>query len=355
MSTLQTDDFDYHLPENLIAQKPSEIRGGSRMLVLHRETGKCEVRKFANIAEYLSKDDTIVFNNTKVINARMFGQKKNPDGFGAKIEILLVSQTENCATWKCFLKPGKRAKVGSQIYLLDKNNELSKDDYFTVTEHNDNGSFIIVFNDNKILEKQEVYGHIPLPPYIEREDEEFDKERYQTVYAKYFGAVAAPTAGLHFTNEILSDLKDKGVNKAEVTLHVGPGTFKPVDVKDVTDHKMHLEEYELTKETAEIINQTHNKKNRVLAIGTTSVRVLESCANSDGIITENSGETDIFIYPPYKPKAVDMLLTNFHLPKSTLMMLVSAFSSKDNILKAYELAIKENFMFYSYGDCMLII
>ncbi len=347
--------FDYELPEALIAQYPPAIRGTSRMLVLDRKTGECELRSFNDIAEYLTPGDGIIFNNTRVMNARMFGMK-NGKLDAAKIEILLVEPLNgNPQTWKCLLKPGRRVKTGTRIKLLDRKHELNlNDDWFTVMGKNSDGTFNIQFSAADAFAMQQTYGHVPLPPYIQRSDEHSDLERYQTVFAKEPGAVAAPTAGLHFTDKILDQLSNKGVKTGEVTLHVGPGTFQPVSVENALDHRMHSENFSFTPECAELINEIHENNRRIMAIGTTTVRVLESCVTSDGQLEPRNGATDIFLYPPYQPQAVDMLLTNFHLPKSTLLMLVSTFADREQVFAAYELAIKEHFRFYSYGDCMLL-
>jgi len=358
-----TSDFDYHLPEEMIAQHPPEQRGTSRMLVLNRQTGDCEIRNFSDITDYLSSGDTMVVNNTKVMNARFYGEK---EGTGAKIELLLTMPLNTQATqWKSLVKPGKRVKAGTKIILtpnklfeLRSSQKLSSPDkYHTVTilGKNSDGSYNIEFNSVDIEEIQEQYGHTPLPPYIKRSDDTSDKQRYQTVYAKESGAVAAPTAGLHFTDDIVAKFANLGVNSAEVTLHVGPGTFQPVSVEDPRDHKMHAEVFTLTKENAGIINNTHEKGNKILAVGTTSVRVLETCADDSGRVIPQQGITEIFLYPPMKPKVADMLLTNFHLPQSTLLMLVSTFTKREYVLNAYEVAKSAGFKFYSYGDCMLLV
>ncbi len=350
---MDTSLFDYNLPESLIAQNPSNVRENSRMLVVDKVSGACEIRNFYDIESYLHPKDCMVLNNTKVINARMFGMKNNENGYGAKIEILLMNKISS-TQWQCMLKPGKRVKKGVKVTLLNIQNKLEPTFYIHIINHNNDGSFIIEFSVDNILQYQNNLGHIPLPPYIKRSDNFNDKQRYQTVYAKNPGAVAAPTAGLHFSEDILANLAKKGVNIAEVTLHVGAGTFKPVDVDNIENHKMHTEKFDLSQKTTDMINNTHKNNNRVLAIGTTTVRVLESCSNDNNMLESQNGDTDIFIYPPYNPKIADMLLTNFHLPKSTLLMLVSTFASREIILNAYEIAIKENFRFYSYGDCMLI-
>jgi S-adenosylmethionine:tRNA ribosyltransferase-isomerase len=346
---MRTADFDYKLPEELIAQFPTGTRGGSRMLALDKSNGKCNICDFKDLASFLQAGDCAVFNNTKVMQARIYGRKSGPDG--AKIEILLISELSP-GKWKCFIRPRKRIKPGTRIFL-EKDGAVSSD-FFTVTALPDDGSCEIEFERENVLALQEKYGHIPLPPYIKRPDEIKDKETYQTVYAKTPGAVAAPTAGLHFTDEVLRELKEKGVKTTELTLHVGPGTFKPVSVETLSEHKMHVEEFTLPEKVAELINSTKENGNKVLAVGTTTLRALESSVDTDGKIKEKSGSTDIFIHPPYKPKSADMLLTNFHLPKSTLLMLVCAFAGKENIMNAYQLAIKEKFRFYSYGDCMLL-
>ncbi len=365
-----TADFDYHLPEELIAQHPPEERGTSRMLVLNRNTGECEVRKFTDITDYLSAGDTVVVNNTKVMNARFFGVK---DQTGAKIELLLTMPlNKNATLWKSFVKPGKRVREGTKIILTPNdlqnmrisqedgqasqgNDTISSDCTVTVLTRNDDGSFNIEFGTDNMEYVQEHYGHTPLPPYIRRSDELSDQTRYQTVYAKEVGAVAAPTAGLHFTDEICAKFADMKVNSAEVTLHVGPGTFQPVSVEDPREHKMHSEIFTLTADNAERMNRTHENGNKILAIGTTSVRVLETCADELGILTPQQGITDIFLYPPQTPKVADMLLTNFHLPKSTLLMLVATFAEKEHVMNAYEVAKNAGFKFYSYGDCMLLV
>lgn len=349
---MRTELFDYRLPEELIAQEPPEMRGMSRMLVLDRNSGAVTVTEFSALPDFLSSGDCMVFNNTKVIKARFFGIK---EGASAKIEALLISPFDISKNiWKSFIKPGKRTKPGTVVLLLKTNSTECGNDSFTVLSHEDDGSYLIRFSNHDFECLQRAYGHMPLPPYIKRPDEVSDSERYQTVFAREPGAVAAPTAGLHFTPEIIEMIKGQGVRTAEVTLHVGPGTFKPVSAENLAEHKMHSEAYSIDSLNAETVNNCRNSGGRVLAVGTTSVRVLESISADDGILKPASGQTEIFIYPPYKPKSVDMLLTNFHLPKSTLLMLVCAFAGRENVLAAYELAIKEKFRFYSYGDCMLL-
>ncbi len=347
--------FDYHLPEELIAQYPAENRDASRMLVLDRQTGACEIHRFGDIVNYLNPGDGIIFNNTRVMHARMYGIKNGTAG-SAKVEILLVSPADTVRKkWKALIKPGKRTPPETRVKLEPSDvNQTPGDDWITVLQHLDDGTFLIEFDSADIDGIQQKYGHIPLPPYIRRKDKPADMERYQTIFAKESGAVAAPTAGLHFTPEIMAALCAKGVKQAELTLHVGPGTFKPVAVEDVTQHKMHHEDFLLPEATVEMINSVHASGHKILAVGTTTVRVLESCVDSRGTLVPRAGSTDIFLYPPYQPKAVDMLLTNFHLPKSTLLMLVSTFTEREKVLAAYELAKKEKMRFYSYGDCMLL-
>ena len=352
---LKTALFDYELPEELIAQRPADRRDGSRMMVLDRKTGETRLTMFPAIREYLSPGDLLIFNDTKVLSGKFFAKRDGLDE-GAKFEILLLTPEGGDNTrWNVMLKPGKRAKIGTEARFLEKSGAVNRDgDGFTVEEKLADGSCIVRFNTADIDSLQRKYGHIPLPPYLGREDEESDAERYQTVYAIHPGAVAAPTAGLHFTNEILDQLRADGVHVAGLTLHVGPGTFKPVSSENVEEHKMHFEDYLLPEETAEQFNRVRCAGKRILAVGTTTVRVLESCVGDDGLLTPGRGRTDIFLYPPRKPRAADMLLTNFHLPKSTLIMLVSCFCDREKVLAAYELATREKFRFYSYGDCMLL-
>lgn len=341
---MKTSDFYYDLPHELIAQTPLKERQKSRMMVVNRKTGKYEHKIFENIVDYISKGDTIVLNDTKVMPARLFGHRESKE---EAIEVLLLKQTEG-NRWQTLVKPGKKAKIGETI-IFDEKLLRAKvvdilEDGQRVVEFYYDGIF------NEILDK---LGMMPLPPYITEKLE--DKDRYQTVYSKHLGSAAAPTAGLHFTNEVLKKLEDKGVNIVYVTLHVGIGTFRPVKVDDVTNHKMHSEYFVITKEACDVINDTKKRGNRVFCVGTTSCRVLESATDDNGIVHEMAKETDIFIYPGYKFKMVDALLTNFHLPESTLIMLVSAFATKDLVFKCYNDAVKEKYRFFSFGDCMLII
>lgn len=354
MDFTRTDLYDYVLPEALIAQEPPENRGESRMLVLNRATGQCEITTIDAIADYLRPGDCMVFNDTKVMKARLFGRKNGTDE-GARTEIFLLAVNPSQPTrWQCLLKPGKRLPPGSRIRLIDRANQFTED-WATVIERHDDGSGTIEFSSPDVPAIQERCGHIPLPPYIRRNDNDNDGERYQTVFARQSGAVAAPTAGLHFTPEILARIGNKGIQQVSVTLHVGLGTFRPVETDDLREHRMHREEFIITGEAAAGINAAHAAGGRVLAIGTTSVRVLESCADENGKLQPQLHHTEIFIYPPYRFKATDMLLTNFHLPKSTLLMLVSAFAGRELILEAYRQAIAAKMRFFSYGDCMLII
>ncbi len=352
---LKTSLFDYDLPPELIAQHPAERRDGSRMLVLDRKTGACEIHPFGDIVEYLSAGDAMIYNDTRVLRGRMFA-RKNGDPTGARFELLLVQALDpERKRWNALLKPGKRALPGVTAQLLDHDGSLNDSgDGFIVIGRGGEGSFVIEFNTADSDRLQNRYGHIPLPPYITRGDENADSERYQTVYAAREGAVAAPTAGLHFTAPILAAIAAKGIRESAVTLHVGPGTFKPVSTEHAEEHEMHSEEYFLSSETADVINSAHAAGRRVLAVGTTSVRTLESCVDPEGMVRAGHGDTRIFLYPPYRIRSVDMLLTNFHLPKSTLLMLVSCFCDREKVLAAYELAIRERMRFFSYGDCMLL-
>ena len=337
-------EFDYELPPELIAQTPLKDRTASRLLVLHKETGKVEHKSFKNLKEYLKKGDVMVFNNTKVIPARLYGIKKET---GAAVEFLLLKRI-NMTDWEVILKPGKKAKPGAGFVF--GNGELECE----ILETTDDGGRIIRFKFDGVFEAiLDKLGEMPLPPYIREKLE--DKGRYQTVYAKFDGSAAAPTAGLHFTKEYLEEIKELGVEEAFVTLHVGLGTFRPVKCDNILEHKMHTEHFFINNETCEKINNARKNGGRVIAVGTTSVRVLETVAGENGLVSPCEGDTDIFIYPGYKFKAIDALVTNFHLPQSTLVMLVSALAGRENILNAYSEAIKEKYRFFSFGDCMCII
>ena len=340
---MDVKDFYYDLPQELIAQDPLEDRSSSRLLVLGKEDGSIRHEIFRNITQYLNAGDCLVINNTKVIPARLFGER---EGTGAAIEILLLKRKEN-DIWETLVKPGKKAKPGTKIIF---GGGLLTGEVVDVVE---DGNRLIQFSYEGIFEEiLDQLGQMPLPPYITHTLQ--DKNRYQTVYAKYDGSAAAPTAGLHFTPELLEEIRGKGVKIAEVTLHVGLGTFRPVKVEHVQDHHMHSEYYEVTEEAAALINETKQAGGRVIAVGTTSCRTLESAAAEDGSLTAKSGWTDIFIYPGYTFKVIDALITNFHLPESTLVMLVSALAGRDHIMNAYAEAVKERYRFFSFGDAMFI-
>ncbi len=343
---MNKSDFFYDLPEELIAQYPVEPRDFSRMMVLSKENDSISHKRFFDICDYFNAGDTLILNNTRVLPARIYGVK---EGTGAVVEFLLLNQLEN-DMWEALAGPGKRAKVGTHFTFGEGILKCE------VTEVLENGNRIIRFNyakDDNFFNILDKVGQMPLPHYITEELK--DKERYQTVYSKELGSAAAPTAGLHFTNEILQELKDKGVNIGYVTLHVGLGTFRPVKADKIEDHKMHTEHYYLPKETAQLINDTKKAGGRVIAVGTTSCRTLESVASFYGEIKEDDGNTDIFIYPGYKFKCIDGLITNFHLPESTLIMLVSAFYGYEKTLSAYKTAVEEKYRFFSFGDCMMIL
>lgn len=341
---MKTSDFYFDLPKELIAQDPLEDRSSSRLLVLDRKTGAREHRIFRDIVEYLNPGDCLVINNTKVIPARLYGAK---EGTQAKIEILLLKRREG-DVWETLVKPGKKAKPGTKISFGDG---LLMGEVLDVV---DEGNRLIKFTYDGIFEEiLDQLGQMPLPPYITHQLK--DKNRYQTVYAKHDGSAAAPTAGLHFTPELLRQIEEKGAKIAHVTLHVGLGTFRPVKVEDVTQHHMHSEYFFIEEDQAKLINDTKAAGGRVIAVGTTSCRTLESAVGEDGKLKATSGWTDIFIYPGYQFKVIDALITNFHLPESTLLMLVSALAGKENIMNAYEEAVKERYRFFSFGDAMFIM
>ena len=330
---MKTKDFYYDLPMELIAQHPAERRDHSRLLVLNKKTGEMEHKHFYDIIDYLNEGDVLVLNDTKVMPARIYGHRKDKE---EKIEFLLLNRKND--VWECLSKPGKKAKIGTEIIFSDK---LSAE----VVDISDDGSRFLKFEYDGIFEEiLDELGEMPLPPYITEKLE--DKNRYQTVYAREEGSAAAPTAGLHFTKELLDKVKNKGVEICYITLHVGLGTFRPVKVENIDEHEMHSEFY--------IINSAKERGNRVIAVGTTSVRTVESIADESGKVREKSGFTNIFIYPPYKFKCVDALITNFHLPESTLLMLVSSLSSREIVLNAYKKAVKERYRFFSFGDAMFI-
>lgn len=338
---MKTKDFYYDLPRELIAQHPTERRDHSRLLVLNKKTGEMEHKHFYDIIDYLNEGDVLVLNDTKVMPARIYGHRKDKE---EKIEFLLLNRKND--VWECLSKPGKKAKIGTEIIFSGK---LSAE----VVDISDDGSRFLKFEYDGIFEEiLDELGEMPLPPYITEKLE--DKNRYQTVYAREEGSAAAPTAGLHFTKELLDKVKNKGVEICYITLHVGLGTFRPVKVENIDEHEMHSEFYIMTEEVADKINSAKERGNRVIAVGTTSVRTVESIADESGKVREKSGFTNIFIYPPYKFKCVDALITNFHLPESTLLMLVSSLSSREIILNAYKKAVKERYRFFSFGDAMFI-
>ncbi len=375
---MHINDFDYNLPEELIAQFPADKRDHSRLMVVDRSTGSVEHRHFYDILEYLKAGDCLVLNNSRVIPARIFGVKA---ATGARVEFLLIKRKDG-DRWETMVRPGKKIKKGDVILFgIDADRYISECDHkggnvkspvmqeieeaaplkAEVLDYGDDGTRIVEFSYRGIfLEILEELGKMPLPPYIERESVLEDKERYQTVYSKENGSVAAPTAGLHFTEELLAKAKEMGVKIAYVTLHVGIGTFRPVKCDNIEDHQMHFEEYSIDEENAEIINSVIKAGGRIISVGTTSTRTVESAAVFDDelgrfIVPAKSDSTGIFIYPGYKFKIIDSLITNFHLPKSTLLMLISALYSREDILRVYDIAVKEKYRFFSYGDAMLII
>lgn len=348
---MHINDFDYELPQELIAQTPAAKRDASRLMVVNRENGTIEHKHFYDITDYLKEGDCLVLNNSKVLPARLYGVK---EGTGANVEFLLIKRIEG-DVWETMVRPGKRLKPGDSV-------SFSEDKLFRaiVKDYGEDGTRIVEFEYEGIfLERLEELGKMPLPPYIERENNSEDKDRYQTVYAKNEGSVAAPTAGLHFTPELLEKAKAKGVKLAYVTLHVGIGTFRPVKVENIEEHHMHFEEYFIDEETAELINETVKAGGRIVSVGTTSTRTVESAAFFDEeagkyLVRAGHGSTGIFIYPGYEFKIIKALITNFHLPKSTLLMLISALYNREDILKAYKVAVEEKYRFFSYGDAMLI-
>lgn len=340
---MKTKDFYFHLPEELIAQHPLKERAESRLMVVDKRSGSIEHRRFKDVVNYLSEGDCLVLNDTRVIPARLFGVREDT---GSRIEFLLLKRLEN-DKWETLVKPGKKAKIGVNVIFGEG---LLK---AKVLEIGQGGTRVIQFKYDGIFEEiLDKLGEMPLPPYIKEKLK--DKERYQTVYSKKEGSAAAPTAGLHFTHELLQKIKQKGVNIVYLTLHVGLGTFRPVKVENIEEHKMHSEYYEISEDVAKIINKAKDNGKKVVAVGTTTTRTLESVVDENGRVKPQKGWTDIFIYPGYKFKVIDNLITNFHLPESTLIMLVSAFGGKENIFNAYREAINERYRFFSFGDVMLI-
>ena len=339
----KTSDYYYDLPQELIAQDPLEHRDASRLLIMNKQTGETKDGVFRDVLDHLRPGETLVLNNTRVIPARLLGTRK---GTGAAIEVLLLKRKEN-DIWETLVRPGKKMKPGTEVTFGD--GSLTAE----VLEVVEDGNRLVQFHYEGIFEEVlDRLGEMPLPPYITHKLQ--DKNRYQTVYAKYEGSAAAPTAGLHFTEELLEEIRKKGVNIAYVTLHVGLGTFRPVKVDDVTQHHMHTEWYNVPQETADVINATHAAGKRVICVGTTSCRTIESAADENGIVHAGADDTSIFIYPGYRFKAMDALITNFHLPESTLVMLVSAFAGREHILNAYQGAVEKKYRFFSFGDAMLI-
>lgn len=340
---MRLEEFDYFLPKELIAQYPVE-KGKSRLLILDRNTGNIEHKKFKDIVDYLNQNDVLVLNNTKVIPARLYGRKET----GGKVEILILKKMKD-NLFEILAGPGRKAKIGDKIIFSD-------DFYCIVKEINKYfGTRIAEFYGIDVDNLIERYGEIPLPPYINRKPEEIDKTGYQTVYAEVKGSVAAPTAGLHFTEGLLKKIKEKGVKIVYVTLHAGLGTFRPVKVSEIEKHRMESEYFKVSKDTAHIINVAKEKRNNIICVGTTTIRALESIADNEGFIKEYEGETNLYIYPPFKFKVCNKIITNFHLPKSTLLLLVSAFAGREKILNAYKEAINLKYRFFSYGDAMMII
>jgi len=343
---MHINEFDYFLPEELIAQHPAEKRDASRLLVVDRKSGRLEHRHFFNILEYLNPGDCLVMNDSKVIPARLFGIKEITE---AKVEFLLLKRIKD-DIWEAMVRPGKKLHVGDRV-SFSEDGSLSAE----ILEHGEGGTRIVRFEyDGDFHELLDRIGKMPLPPYIDRESGEEDKERYQTVYCREEGSVAAPTAGLHFTKELMDAAVKKGVKIAYVTLHVGIGTFRPVKCEIIEEHKMHFEEYEIDETAAAVINETKKAGGRIISVGTTTTRTLESAANEEGIVAPGRGSTGIFIYPGYRFKVIDSLITNFHLPKSTLIMLISAFAGREFVLKAYETAVREKYRFFSFGDAMFL-
>ncbi|MDO4177359.1 MAG: tRNA preQ1(34) S-adenosylmethionine ribosyltransferase-isomerase QueA [Bacillota bacterium] len=371
---MRIEDFDYNLPEELIAQKPADQRDSSRLLVVHRDENedgswadiRTEHRHFRDILEYLKPGDCLVLNDSKVIPARLFGTKEVKDAKsklpGAKAEFLLIKRTSGEDTWEVMVRPGRRLKPGDDVIFSGPGSDIPDGLPLKahIIDYGQDGTRIVKFEYEGIfMERLEEIGSMPLPPYIERHSEDTDKERYQTVYCREEGSVAAPTAGLHFTDELLAKAEEMGVELAYVTLHVGIGTFRPVKVENIEDHHMHFEEYSISPEAAETINRAKRDGRRIISVGTTSTRTVESAARwNDEVkcwqLKAGSGSTGIFIYPGYEWKITDSLITNFHLPKSTLIMLISALYDREKILEVYEKAVREEYRFFSYGDAMFI-
>ncbi len=341
---MKLSDFDYYLPEELIAQEPAAFRDRSRLLVLHRDTGQTEHRRFSDCVNYFSPGDVLVLNNTRVIPARLIGVK---EGTGARIEVVLLKRAA-LNTWEALVKPGKRVRPGTRIIFGEG---MLAAEAVGTTEA---GGRVLSFSYDGVFEDiLDRLGQMPLPPYIRKELH--DRERYQTVYARFPGSAAAPTAGLHFTPELLERIRNSGIHTAELLLHVGLGTFRPVKTENILEHRMHAEYYEISPQAAAAVNRARQEGGRIISVGTTTTRTLETVTGDDGMVRPGSGWTDIFIYPGYRFKAVDVLITNFHLPKSTLLMLVSAFAGREKVLEAYRQAVSQGYRFFSFGDAMLIV
>ncbi|MBK7222787.1 MAG: tRNA preQ1(34) S-adenosylmethionine ribosyltransferase-isomerase QueA [Saprospiraceae bacterium] len=348
-------NFNFDLPEKLIAQYPSKERDQSRLMVLNRQTGKIEHRLFKDVLEYFDDGDAMIFNNTKVFPARLYGNKEKT---GAKIEVFLLRELNNSARlWDVLVDPARKIRVGNKLYFEDEkgNDILVAEVVDNTTSRGRTIRFFFDGDDDAFRDALKLLGNTPLPKYINRNPEPIDEERYQTVYAKELGAVAAPTAGLHFSRELLKRLEIKGVNFAELTLHVGLGTFRAIDVEDLSKHKMDAEYYNINEKAAEVVNSAKNLDRKVCAVGTTSMRTIESSVSASGILKPSEGWTNLFIYPPYDFSIANAMITNFHLPKTSLIIMVCAFGGFDLVMEAYEEAIKEKYRFYSYGDAMLII
>lgn len=340
---MKTSDFDYYLPEELIAQHPLDKRDDSKLLIIDRKTGEIEHKAFSDIIEYLDENDFLVINSTRVLPARLLGKKEDT---GAKVEVFLLHPSKEDDTWECLVRPGKKLKEGTKLIFGDG---LLKGEVISRTETG--GRIVKFYYEGSFMDSINMVGEVPLPPYIKEKIE--DPERYQTIYAKTSGSVAAPTAGLHFTKELFEKIKKKNIGIAEVTLHVGLGTFRPVSAENILEHKMHAEFFSIDEHNANKINEALKKGKRIVAVGTTSTRTLESAISNKEIV-KKEGWTEIFIYPGYEFKAINALITNFHLPKSTLLMLVSALAGKEEILNAYSEAVAKNYRFFSFGDAMFI-
>lgn len=352
MNKMKLSEFDFELPEELIAEYPTENRDESRMMVIHRETGKIEHKMFKDILGYFDEGDVMIRNNTKVFPARMYGNKEKT---GAKIEVFLLRElNRDSLLWDVLVDPARKIRIGNKLYF-GENEDLVAEVIDNTTSRGRTLRFLFDGSYEEFKEKVMKLGETPLPKYIKREVEATDEDRYQTIYAKEEGAVAAPTAGLHFSKQLLKRLELKGIDFAEVTLHIGLGTFRPVEVEDLTKHKMDSEEAIITQQTSDIVNKAKAKKKRICAVGTTSMRSIESSVSTDGLLKPYSGWTNKFIFPPYEFSIADSMITNFHTPQSTLLMMVSAFLGHDLMMQAYKEAIKEKYRFYSYGDAMLIL